>query len=83
MIAYIEIEGYKSIQHMQLELKPINVLIGSNGAGKSNFVSFFKMLDAIYNQNLRQFVVREKADNILHFGREYTCLLYTSDAADE
>lgn len=72
MIKYIEIEGYKSIQHMQLELKPINVLIGSNGAGKSNFVSFFKMLDAIYNQNLRQFVVREKADNILHFGREYT-----------
>ena len=72
MIDYIEIQGFKSIKHMVLELRPINVFIGSNGSGKSNFVSFFKMLDAIYNQRFARFVIDEKSDNILHFGREYT-----------
>ena len=38
----ITIEGFKSIRNLDgFQLKKINVLIGSNGAGKSNFVSFF------------------------------------------
>lgn len=72
MIEYIEIQGFKSVKNMQLELKPINVFIGSNGAGKSNFVSFFKMVHAIFNQHLQRYVIEEKADNILHFGRKMT-----------
>jgi predicted ATPase len=43
----IQIKGFKSIKDCDLELKPLNVLIGANGAGKSNFISFFKMLDAM------------------------------------
>lgn len=72
MIEYIEIKGFKSIKHLELELKPINVFIGSNGAGKSNFISFFKLLHAIFNQQLQRYVIEEKADNILHFGRKIT-----------
>jgi predicted ATPase len=42
----LELHGYKSIRHLvDFELGPMNVLIGANGAGKSNFVSFFKMLN--------------------------------------
>ncbi|MCK4920644.1 MAG: AAA family ATPase [Bacteroidales bacterium] len=70
MIEYIEIKGFKSVKNMQLELKPVNVFIGSNGAGKSNFVSFFKMAHAIFNRQLQRYVIEEKADNILHFGRK-------------
>ena len=44
MLKTIKIKGYKSIQDMELELAPINVLIGANGAGKSNLISFFKLL---------------------------------------
>lgn len=44
MLKTIKIKGYKSIQEMDLQLAPINVLIGANGAGKSNFISFFKLL---------------------------------------
>jgi len=44
MLKKIKINGYKSIKQMDLELAPINVLIGANGAGKSNFISFFKLL---------------------------------------
>jgi predicted ATPase len=42
----IQVRGFKSIREMDLELGPINVLIGGNGAGKSNFVSVFPMLRA-------------------------------------
>lgn len=43
-IKHITLENYKSIKKLDLELKPLNVLIGSNGAGKSNFISFFNLL---------------------------------------
>ena len=42
MLKRIKINGYKSIKQMDLELAPINVLIGANGARKFNFISFFK-----------------------------------------
>ena len=39
------IKGYKSIKELPtLEAKQINILIGANGAGKSNLISFFKLL---------------------------------------
>jgi predicted ATPase len=41
MLQKIQIKGYKSIKELELELKPINILIGANGVGKSNFVSFY------------------------------------------
>lgn len=72
MIQYIEIKGFKSIKHLKLEMKPINILIGSNGAGKSNFISFFKLINSIFNRRLQNYFLEEKADNILHFGRKVT-----------
>ena len=72
MLEYINIQGFKSIKSMELELKPINVFIGSNGSGKSNLVSFFKMAHAIFNRNLQRYVIEEKADNLLYFGRKIT-----------
>ncbi|MBD5281128.1 MAG: AAA family ATPase, partial [Bacteroides sp.] len=34
----ITVKGYKSFKDITVPLKPINILIGSNGAGKSNFL---------------------------------------------
>jgi predicted ATPase len=76
MIEYIKIEGFKSIKTMELALKPINVFIGSNGSGKSNFISFFKLVNAIFNRGLQNHVITEKADNLLYFGRKRTEKLY-------
>jgi predicted ATPase len=76
MLQYIKIEGFKSIKTMELELKPINVFIGSNGSGKSNFIAFFKLVNAIFNKQLQRFVIQEKADNLLYFGRKRTQSLY-------
>jgi predicted ATPase len=36
----------RSIRDLHLELQPLNVLIGRNGNGKSNFLSFFHLLGA-------------------------------------
>ena len=41
----VRIRGYRSIKDATLDLRPLNVLIGANGAGKSNLVSFFKLVN--------------------------------------
>ncbi len=84
MIDYIKIEGFKSIKKMELKLQPINILIGGNGSGKSNFISFFKLIHAIFNSNFQKYVLEEKVDNILYFGRKQTermtgKLIFTED----
>ena len=43
MIEQVVIKNYKSIRDLSLPLNRLNVLIGSNGVGKSNFISFFDM----------------------------------------
>jgi predicted ATPase len=54
---------------MDLELRPINVLIGANGVGKSNFIGFFKLLKNIYDENLQGYLADEAgADNLLYCG---------------
>jgi predicted ATPase len=73
MIARIDISGYKSIQELSIELKPINILIGSNGVGKSNFISIFSLIKNMYNKNLQNFVQKKGgADSFLHFGKKNT-----------
>ena len=49
----ISIEGFKSIQSLKdFKLKNLNILIGGNGAGKSNFIDMFRMLRAMMELSL-------------------------------
>ena len=68
----IDIKGYKSVKELSLNLEPINILIGSNGSGKSNFLSFFDFIKQIYNQNLQEFVALKGIDTFLHKGDKIT-----------
>lgn len=44
-LTQLQLTGFKSIKNLQyLQLGQVNVLIGSNGAGKSNLISFFRLL---------------------------------------
>lgn len=72
MLQNIKIEGFKSIKKLDLQLSPINLLIGSNGVGKSNFISFFKLVNNIYEQRLQQYSLKSGADNLLYYGRKNT-----------
>ena len=76
MIDFIKIKGFRSIKDMQVVLKPLNILIGSNGSGKSNFVSFFSLLNAIANKRLQHLLMEEDIDKLLYFGRKITSQLY-------
>ena len=50
----LTIEGFKSIRRLEdFELRSLNVLIGANGAGKSNFVGFFRLLHELIEQRLQ------------------------------
>lgn len=73
MITRLDIKGYKSIKQQQVDLRPINVFIGGNGVGKSNFISIFSLVRAIYEGNLADYIIRKGgANSILYFGQKET-----------
>ena len=47
----IEVSGFKSIRELKLDLRPLNVLIGANGSGKSNFITVFEVLNNVMAGN--------------------------------
>ena len=57
MIEQVIIKNYKSIRDLSLPLNRLNVLIGSNGVGKSNFISFFELTKAIYEQRFGSYTL--------------------------
>ncbi|HWN45503.1 MAG TPA: AAA family ATPase [Thermoanaerobaculia bacterium] len=69
----IRVAGYRSIRDQTVELRPLNLLIGANGSGKSNFIGVFGLLHEIVNGRLQLYVARSGgASQILHFGRKVT-----------
>lgn len=73
-IQKLTVMGYKSIRSLEdFELRPLNVLIGANGTGKSNFIGLFKFLHEMYEQQLQLYVQKQGGiDAFLHFGRLIT-----------
>jgi predicted ATPase len=71
---YITVKGFKSIASIEkLKLRPINVVIGANGSGKSNFLEVFSLLHAVAEGKLGDYVtVAGGAEKVLHFGSKTT-----------
>jgi len=73
----LEIEGYKSIKSLSLELNALNIVIGANGVGKSNFIGFFKFINKILDKDLELYTAKQRgANKILHFGKKTTEKLF-------
>ncbi len=69
MLERVTVRGFKSIRQLEgFELGRLNVLIGANGAGKSNFISLFNMLAAIMARRLQAFVAQSGGPDALLFG---------------
>ncbi|MCL2576795.1 MAG: AAA family ATPase [Defluviitaleaceae bacterium] len=68
----IVIKGYKSIKDSDIELGNLNVLIGSNGAGKSNFMSIFPLFQNIVVQNLARYAGIKGVNSLFHNGTKVT-----------
>ena len=72
-LSLIKIEGFRSIKNCELRLNGLNVLIGANGAGKSNFIGFLQLIQQMLEGNLQRFVSKSGGpDSLLHFGRKNT-----------
>ena len=46
-IKEVELSGFKSVKHELLPMNNLNIFIGANGSGKSNFISLFQMMQFI------------------------------------
>lgn len=70
----ITVKGFKSIASIEnLKLGAINVLIGANGSGKSNFIGAFQFLKSLREGQLEEAIAKGGgADFFLHFGRKVT-----------
>jgi predicted ATPase len=67
----IEIEGFLSIRSASVRLRQLNVLVGANGAGKSNFVRAFELLGRLVDEELGLFVgLNGGASTLLNDGGE-------------
>ena len=69
----VTLNGFKSIKATDINLRPLNILIGANGAGKSNLISFFKMLNEMMAGRLQTHIgTTGRAQSLLHFGPKVT-----------
>jgi len=67
----VTLSGFKSFDNSthKIQFGNVTVLIGANGAGKSNLVSFFKMIGYMMTKALQQYVGSQGgASSLLHFG---------------
>jgi predicted ATPase len=73
-VTKLTITGFKSIRELRdFELRNLNVLIGANGAGKSNFIGLFRMLAEMYEGRLQLYVQQQGGpDALMHFSRKTT-----------
>lgn len=73
-IDYLTIKGFKSIRNMEkLRLSSLNLLIGANGVGKSNFVSYFRLLGEMLDNRLQVWTAKQGgADRVLTYGVKET-----------
>ena len=72
MIDSIYLKNYKSIRDAEnIKFSNLNVLIGQNGAGKSNLIGFFKFLNKIISQDIQIHVkTTGRANSYLYFGQK-------------
>ena len=69
-LSRMTISGYRSIKECDITFGKINVLIGSNGAGKSNFISAFALLQNVLSKNLQVSVAQSGVNALLYNGRK-------------
>lgn len=69
----LTVKGFKSIEDLKdFDLGSINILIGANGAGKSNFVDVFRLLREVSDQKLQELTINRVVDSFFYMGPQNT-----------
>ena len=66
MIKDLEIKNFKSINHLRLDCKRINLFIGEPNTGKSNILEALGLLSHMYYGELKNFVRFESMSNLFY-----------------
>ena len=78
-LVQVEIKGFKSIstkKPLVLDFCDVTILLGANGSGKSNVISFFRMMNFMMTGALQRFVAQSGTNqNFLHYGSKITPFL--------
>jgi len=56
MIKTLQIENFKSIKHLKLNCKRINIFIGEPNTGKSNILEAIGLLSQFHQQDIKRFI---------------------------
>ena len=77
MIRRIHVAGYRSVRDLDLELRPINVLTGPNGCGKSNLYNSLVLIGRAAQGQLARAIAEEGGTpSVFWAGGERICLSY-------
>jgi predicted ATPase len=77
MLKRVILKGFKSIREMNLELRSLKIMIGANGAGKSNLISFFKMVGEMAGGRLQNYVAAAgRAHSLPFYGPRVTTQIW-------
>ena len=68
----ITVKGYRSVRDCTVSLGAVNILIGANGAGKSNFISVFSFIQKILSGDLQMTVSLCGPSSLLYNGPKIT-----------
>jgi len=66
MIKSLQIENFKSIKHLKLDCKRINIFIGEPNTGKSNILEAIGLLSHLYHGDIKQFIRFENMRDLFY-----------------
>lgn len=80
--------SYSSERKTSIDFSDVNLIIGANGAGKSNFISFLEMISYMATDGLTQFVGRNGfARSLLYYGNPHTsvtgCFQFSNGTSED
>ena len=67
VLTNIEMESFKNLRHVNLELNPLNILTGKHNIGKSNLLSLFEFLSHLVKKELKDYCEKKGGISRLSF----------------
>ncbi len=83
MLTHIEIEGFRSLRHVEMDLPGLTVLIGPNGSGKSNALDVFALMAEAATGLLSEGIARRGGIGALLFRTGENKIFFGFDFAPE